>query len=368
MSILRNSMRRLKRIFQKIKLRNRVILIGTICILTPLIVSCVYFISTIRKFYVDNSLISIDVKTFLSYNIVGLIILGISIILSCFMIVIFSYRYTKRLSSFQRLMNKAALGEFEHLEIMDGHEEINDLYKSLNTLVSNMQNLVSTVFEEQVQKEKLYSRQRDVEFKMLASQINPHFLYNTLETIRMKARANNETEIEELVKMLAKILRRNIQVGDKLVTLKSELELVEYYLRIQHYRFGDRMSFDIDVKCNIDSIKIMPLLIQPIVENAFIHGLEPSEGKGVISIVVEIEDNRLIIHVTDNGKGMTEAELDKIVESLNDYNRLGSNHIGLNNVNQRIKLLYGDEYGLYIESAVDEGTSVRIELPNNSTQ
>jgi two-component system sensor histidine kinase YesM len=202
---------------------------------------------------------------------------------------------------------------------------------------------------------------------MLASQINPHFLYNTLETIRMKARTKNETEIEELVKMLAKIMRRNIQIGDKLVPLEKELELVEYYLRIQQYRYGERISYNIDIKCNIDSLKIVPLLIQPIVENAFIHGLESYEEKGEIRIIVEHKE-RLTIRVIDNGKGMSEAKLNEIIESFDDYSRLNSNHIGLNNVNQRIKLLYGDEYGLYITSKVDEGTSVCIELPEDITQ
>ncbi|HHT88398.1 MAG TPA: sensor histidine kinase, partial [Clostridiales bacterium] len=258
-------------------------------------------------------------------------------------------------------------GEYENLQVIDGFDEISEMYRDLNTMISSIQRLISKVYEEQMQKEKLYSRQKDVEFKMLASQINPHFLYNTLETIRMKARANNQTEIEELVKMLAKILRRNIQVGDKLVTLKSELELVDYYLKIQQYRFGERMSYNIDVRCNIDSLKIMPLIIQPIVENAFVHGLESKEGKGKIDVVVELKE-RLIIQVIDNGKGMTETKLNEIIKSFNDYNRLDSNHIGLSNVNQRIKLLYGDEYGLDIESTVGEGTTVRIELPKDITR
>lgn len=121
--------------------------------------------------------------------------------------------------------------------------------------------------EEKVQKEKMHTRQKEVEFKMLASQINPHFLYNTLETIRMKARVNHQPEIEDLVKMLAKIMRRNIQVSHKLVSLQSEIELIDNYMRIQDYRFGDRIHSEIVVDDDVDMTQeVMPLIIQPFVE------------------------------------------------------------------------------------------------------
>ncbi|TAH72904.1 MAG: HAMP domain-containing protein [Anaerolineaceae bacterium] len=367
MGKLKEQMTKLNKVVHKIKLKQRIIIVNIICILIPLIVSHLYFMASYNRLRNDHSLTDINLSVFLKNNWQGLLFVMISIIISFVIIILFSNRYSSRLNAFKKLMHRTASGDFENLESIDGFDEINDLYNDLNTMINNIQHLISTVYEEQVQKEKLYSRQKDVEFKMLASQINPHFLYNTLETIRMKARSSNELEIEELVKMLAKIMRRNIQVGDKLVTLKSELELVEYYLRIQQYRFGERISYNIDVKCNIDFLKIMPLIIQPIVENAFIHGLETKEGKGEIRIVVNLTD-RLIIHVIDNGRGMSESKLTEIIESLNDFNKLDRSHIGLNNVNQRIKLLYGDEYGLYIESRAGEGTSVRIELPEDITQ
>ena len=118
-------------------------------------------------------------------------------------------------------MHKVAQGDFDIKKNISGHDEISDLYQDLYTMIDSMQQLLTVVYEEQLQKEQLNSRQKDVEFKMLASQINPHFLYNTLETIRMKARVNHQPDIEELVKMLAKIMRRNIQVGDTLVTFRN---------------------------------------------------------------------------------------------------------------------------------------------------
>lgn len=364
MSLFFNIIKRINKAFNNIKLKHRIVLISIISLLIPLTTSVLYFITSIKRLCKDQGLNIIDARTFISYNLVGFISVGISLIASCIIIAVFSNRFGKRISAFQNQMKKAVLGEYKDLEAIEGYDEMAELYRDLNTMISNIQHLISKVYEEQVQKEKLYSRQKDVEFKMLASQINPHFLYNTLETIRMKARASNQTEIEELVKMLAKIMRRNIQVGDKLVTLKSELELVDYYLKIQQYRFGERMSYNIDIRCDIDSLKVMPLIIQPIVENAFVHGLESKEGTGKIDVIVELK-NRLVIHVIDNGKGMTQDKLNEIIKSFGEYDRTDSNHIGLSNVNQRIKLLYGDEYGLHIESAVGKGTAVRIELPKD---
>ncbi len=128
---------------------------------------------------------------------------------------------------------------------------------------------------------------------MLTSQINPHFLYNTLETIRMKARINKQYEIEELVKMLGKILRSSIQAGSKDMTIREEVELAEYYLKIQQYRFGERIQYQIYVEEGIERQKILPLLIQPLVENCIIHGLEGRERTSVTSISVSNAADRM---------------------------------------------------------------------------
>jgi two-component system sensor histidine kinase YesM len=157
-------------------------------------------------------------------------------------------------------------------------------------------------------------------------------------------------------------MRRNIEVGDKLVTLQSEIDLVEYYLKIQKYRFGDKITYGIEIRCDINKYKIMPLIIQPIVENAFVHGLESKEGSGEICILIEEQEN-LIIHVQDNGVGIEGAILYKIRENLSNDEELDRTSIGLSNVNQRIKLLYGERYGIIISSTKDIGTCVDIILP-----
>lgn len=280
------------------------------------------------------------------------------------MILLFSNSFSSRLNEFKVEMHKAATGDFNIAKQLEGKDEITELYQDLNSMISDIQELMSKVVLEQVQKEQINTRQKEVEFKMLASQINPHFLYNTLETIRMQARVKNQPEIEELVKMLAKIMRRNIQVSDSLQTVKSELQLVEYYLKIQDYRFRDRICYCIEVQDEeqINGLYIMPLLIQPFVENVFAHGLETKENGGIIRIVVKVRSH-LWITVEDNGCGMDEKQLEEVRKNLNDFDNLDRTHIGICNVNQRIKLRYGDNYGVTIESKKDNGTIVTIKLP-----
>ena len=286
------------------------------------------------------------------------------VIVSSFLLSIFLREYKQRVMTLKKEMHKVATGNFELGPVCIGQDEISVLYEELDAMIHSIQELMSKIVEEQVQKELLNSRQKDVEFKMLASQINPHFLYNTLETIRMKARVSNQPEIEDLVKMLAKIMRRNIQVGDNLVTFKSEVELMEYYLKIQSYRFGERIQYNISILCDISHEKIMPLIIQPIVENAYVHGLEAHEGPGNLTITIDKSDHFTIL-VEDNGIGIPVETLQEISEHLNDFTVLDKSHIGLSNVNQRIKLRYGSNYGIHIESAELVGTKVWIELPGD---
>lgn len=285
-------------------------------------------------------------------------------ILSLMLISLYSQSFSRKINCFKDQMHRAAKGRFDIAKQIGGHDEISELYDDLNIMINSINGLMGKIIEEQVQKEQLNSRQKDVEFKMLASQINPHFLYNTLETIRMKARSNQQYEIEELVKMLAKIMRRNIQVKDHLVTFRSELELVEYYLKIQSYRFGERIHYQMELRYDISDEKIMPLIIQPIVENAFVHGLEMKDGNGLLRIIVEKTD-RCRIYVIDDGVGIEPEKLEEVLEGLNNFEKLDKTHIGLSNVNQRIKLLYGEEYGLIIQSKWMEGTTVIIELPRD---
>lgn len=287
----------------------------------------------------------------------------IGMVVSVSLIIGFAISFGRRMNQISQQMHYVAQGEYEKVEPIEGSDEIGELYQELEQMMKGIQMLMEQMVEEQVQKEKLHTRQKEVEFKMLASQINPHFLYNTLETIRMKAMVNKQPEIAELVMMLAKTMRYHIQVTDQLVLLGAEIQMVEYYLKIQEYRFGDRITSRVEVEPDVDmNALIMPLVIQPFVENAFVHGLEEkdSDGKLVVRIKMQKEDIQIV--VWDNGVGMDYFELGQLRKSMHEENA-DQTHIGVRNVNQRIRILYGERYGVQVESQKGIGTKVTIRFP-----
>ena len=287
----------------------------------------------------------------------------IGMIVSALLIFAFAASYSNRMFQLRVQMHHVAQGEYDEVERIEGNDEIGELYTELEQMMQDIRLLMSNVVDEQVQKEKLHTKQKEVEFKMLASQINPHFLYNTLETIRMKAVVNHQPEIVELVKMLAKTMRYNIQVTDRLVTLKEELQMVEYYLKIQEYRFGDRITSELTIDSDVDmKARILPLTLQPFVENAFVHGLEEKACDARLVIHVYKKKDDIFIEIRDNGKGMDYYELGHLRKIMKDEQG-DDNHIGVRNVNQRIRLLFGGEYGVEVDSEKNVGTKVVIHIP-----
>ena len=284
-----------------------------------------------------------------------------SVLLSVTMIWLFSHAFSGRVNRFHRQMQKAASGDFDLEASLGGNDEISQLYGYLWSMIRDIQRLLSEIYQERLHAEQLYARQKEAEFKMLASQINPHFLYNTLETIRMKARVNRQPEIEELVKMLAKLLWSNVHAGDRDVTLQQELGLAESYLKIQQYRFEERLEYQIRMEEGVEEEMVLPLILQPLVENSIIHGLECKEGVGHIRIEARRDQEDIQVSVEDDGMGLSPEKLEKLQESLNSR-ELNRTHIGVNNVHQRLRLKYGPGYGLEIESEEGKYTRVTIRI------
>lgn len=295
----------------------------------------------------------------------GISIMLANLVLSIVLISIFSKWFSERVILLRKEMHKVVSGDFDIKENIEGKDEIGELYEDLNKMMQAIKQLIHEVYVEKLQKEQLKNRQKEAQFKMLASQINPHFLYNTLETIRMKAFVKGDHETAKIVKMLGKIMRRNLEVGDKPISLESEVELVKSYLEIQKMRFGEKINYTIQVLCDISKYYILPLLLQPIVENAFVHGLENKQGNGNIDITVKAENEIFVISVKDDGLGIQEERLEYLNKCLEDFNSNGKKSIGISNVNQRIKLYYGEEYGIRLESKFNEGTEVIITLPTH---
>ncbi len=221
---------------------------------------------------------------------------------------------------------------------------------------------------------------RQAQYMALQNQINPHFLYNTLESIRSEALMEGLHIVADMTEALSSFFRYTISNVENLVSIEDEIENCETYFRIQQYRFEERLS--LEVNCNpedynrILKLKIPKLTLQPILENSIIHGTELLLKKGKISITLEVTEKRLLIQISDNGIGMNEKQLaqlnSKIESSLETCSPQGEKKGGLAlpNVNNRIRLLFGDEYGIHVFSLEGSGTDVEISLPivNDDTE
>ncbi len=305
-------------------------------------------------------------------------LIALAFALSTAFISFFSRYFWHRVNLVRDEILKVVQNDFT-LSGIGGSDEIAEIHRALGETVSNIKTLINEVYRRNVERERLLSRQKDIQFKMLASQINPHFLYNTLETVRMKALENGDREVATTVKLLAKILRHNLGATERPVSLVSELEAVGSYLDIQHIRFGERVTYDIDCTCNVTKYTILPLLIQPIVENSFIHGLEDTVTGGFIYVWIGIDGGSLRIVVRDNGKGMPAERLAELKGALSAARRetvpggaeraelAGESHggssIGLVNIDERIKLYYGERWGLDVDCPEPGGTIVTVKLP-----
>lgn len=329
----------------------------------------------VDSFYVDKSInskfqsiISLSSKDITERTnkviIKSLFAIFVAMILSIIFIIYFSKNISRRINILRKEMHRVVNGDLYIKDVIDGNDEIGQLYNDLKFMIESLRNLINQVYIQKIKEEKLKSNQKDAEFKMLSSQINPHFLYNTLETIRMKALIRGDKEISNIVKKLGKIMRRNLEVSGKPVTLQSEIELIENYLEIQAMRFEGMVNYElfIDKEINTKKYMILPLLLQPIVENAFVHGLEEKKEKGTIIVKIYKQEEKIIIEIEDNGIGIEKSRLDKLNKILNNCED-ESNSIGMRNVNQRIKIHYGNDYGMKIESKMFVGTSVKVYLP-----
>lgn len=296
--------------------------------------------------------------------ILGIIIMVSSLFLAFVLIIIFTNAISKRVKRLSLDMHSVAMGDFDLKPTVDGEDEIGQLASDLGLMVNSIKELIDKIYEINTQKNQLAIKQREIKLKLLANQINPHFLFNALETIRMNAHGKGDNEIAEVVMLLGKIMRNNMEISSEMVTLESEIDLVKSYLKIQKFRYRERIDYNINYEDeDIKSCRILPMIIQPIVENSIVHGLEFKQGEGKVSISLARKDFHLIITVEDNGDGMSSERLQKVLRSLDEAEDVPGRRIGLRNVHQRIRLFYGDEYGLKIYSEKDIGTAIQIIIP-----
>jgi two-component system sensor histidine kinase YesM len=281
------------------------------------------------------------------------IVLGITWML----IIVISNSISKPLQYLCELTKQVGEGDFSLKQPKSRGDEVMALEKSFHTMVGKIESLVENVKKEQI-------NLRQMELKLLQVQINPHFLYNTLDTISWMAEDGRTDDVVEMVLALSAFFRTGLSKGRDYITLKEEESHIRSYLQIQQFRYGDILNYEIDIPEAIGDCMLLKLTLQPLVENALYHGIKQKRGKGKIKVSADYDSSFIVLKVEDDGIGMKEDELQTLRQSVEGGNLGDSDKgFGLGNVHERIRLNYGKGYGVVIDSIYEEGTCVTVCLP-----
>ncbi|GAE93233.1 hypothetical protein JCM21714_2289 [Gracilibacillus boraciitolerans JCM 21714] len=268
-----------------------------------------------------------------------------------------SYNITKPFNGIIQKMRRVEKGDLTDRMKLTGHPEMDVLTRVYNNMLDSINKLITEVYEASI-------TEKNAKISALQSQINPHFLYNTLNIMKSISRVKGVEEVAEISESLSDLFKYSMKDLDKTVTLQEEVTHVENYMRIQQHRFRDRFVLTKDISPEANQISIPKLLIQPIVENAVNHGLKDKKAEGVILLKAFLKENDLVIKIQDNGNGMNPETLEYVRKKVST-NRMKTDTegIGLNNIAQRLQLMYGYRYRMQIDSEENTGTNVTIILP-----
>lgn len=291
----------------------------------------------------------------------------VSVVLSIVFAITLHYLLTKRLTRpIQLLQHKMRLTASGYLEAKvkpTGTDEIADLGQSFNIMVEQIKELLEQSIRKQQQLQK-------AELRTLQAQINPHFLYNTLDSIVWMAESGKNDAVIQLVKALSDLFRLSLNKGRDWVLIRTELAHAQSYLVIQQMRYRDILEYRIEVGSELQEYPILNMTLQPLIENALYHGIKNKRGKGLIVIGGYVEDSAVILTVTDNGIGISSDRLDLLKHQLEEPIQSQEEDppeggFGLQNVHQRLRLYFGSEYGLQLESIAGTGTTIFVRIPKN---
>ena len=305
---------------------------------------------TIGVFSLASTLIQVS-----ETRVTLIMILCVAGIFALIMGVAFSTSIVNPILKLERLMTTAQDGNLNARFHARYNDEIGSLGRTFNAMLDRIQTLIDQVLYEQ--KKKRYA-----EINALQAQIKPHFLYNTFDTIHWLAKKYKADDIVYIVQCLTRLFRIGLSNGREIITLKDEALHAECYLNIQRIRYEDILDFEINISDELKTLYVHKLILQPLVENALYHGIKATLKKGKITIDAKVEDESILITVCDNGAGISNEK----VSQINTMFELGNNQglgYGMFNVDQRIKISYGSEYGLKVSSKEGEGTAVVIRYP-----
>lgn len=267
-----------------------------------------------------------------------------------------SSRITNPIKELEKSVNAIEAGELDTEVYTGGSYELQHLGRSIGDMAKRIKKLMQDIVTE-------HESKRKSEFDTLQSQINPHFLYNTLDIIVWMIENEQKQEAVKVVTALARFFRISLSKGKSIITVHDELEHVRNYLTIQQMRFKNKFVYEIRAAQDTMGLACLKLMLQPLVENAIYHGMEFMDGDGLIEIQVKKEGKDLWIEVRDNGFGMTKEQVENLLSEKPHVSSRRGSGIGVKNVNERIRLYFGEDYGLIIESEPDEGCLIRCHLP-----
>lgn len=266
----------------------------------------------------------------------------------------FSSSITRPLREMAEAMDTASCNKFSNRLMIKSKDEVGQLAQHFNEMQAEIQNLIQNVYQQKL-------LQKEAEFQMLQAQINPHFIYNVLDSISWTARSHQLNEMADMVSSFSKLLRISISRRTA-ITVREELDCIQNYLFIQKTRYKDRIAALIDVDPVLLDLVIPKLILEPLVENAIVHGLENKEDKGMILLIGELEQQVVTFTIKDNGVGIPEERIQEIMQKQAQTDQVHTG-LGLMTVHQRIQHVYGAEYGVTIASTVGVGTKSSIRFP-----
>lgn len=268
---------------------------------------------------------------------------------------IYAHSNSKRILALSETVKKIQQGYLTEHCIVDSYDEIGDLQVNINEMIEQIKHLLSEQYNMGLQL-------KNSELSLLQTQINPHFLYNTLNLIKWTAQAKTPEEVSDIVDMLSNFYRISLSNGLDIISVRDELTHVSLYVQLQNKRFNNSIDLQIHADPDVYDLHILKLLLQPLVENSIVHGLQNKPGSIVMNISKKTE--HLVINITDNGSGITSEKLSKIkLHQELGLNTSSSSGYGLVNIYERIKNYYGENGGFYISSQENEGTTVELVLP-----
>ena len=268
-----------------------------------------------------------------------------------------SRRITKPITELCEMTEKFAGGDFTVSYHTDSNDEMETLAESFNSMVKEIEVLVEDIHREQ-------ENAKDAELRLLQEQINPHFLYNTLDAIVWMTESGENKKAIQIIQELSSFFRITLSKGQREITIKNEKEHVRSYLEIQRYRYQDILDYEIEFDEDILEYHIQKLTLQPIVENALYHGIKNKRGRGMIRVTGKAAGDDIVFTVEDNGRGMNEEELARLERLISgEESTDDQSGFGMANVEKRLEMLYGNKYGMTVKSDFGEGTVVTVRIP-----